>query len=109
MGVYGVTLYWTITRRREFGIRTALGATRTALLRLALSGSLGLTAVALVPGLAAAFGFAKLIDSLFGNVGADPLIFVGTAVLFIGLVALAAFLPARRASRVDPVIALRSE
>ncbi|MBI3885480.1 MAG: ABC transporter permease [Opitutae bacterium] len=109
MGVYGVTLFWTTTRAREFGVRLALGAAPRSLLVLALSGSLRLAAIATVFGLAAAFGLTLLVNSLFGGIDASPLVFGGAAALFAGLVALAAFLPARRAARVDPMIALRAE
>lgn len=108
-GVYGATLFWVAHRTREFGVRAALGATPRSLLRLALTGSLRLTAVATALGLAAAFGLLAVVGSLFGGITAEPLLFVACALLFGALVLGASFLPARRAARVDPMIALRAE
>ncbi len=108
-GVYGVTLYWATTRTREFGLRVALGATRRNLLALALHGSLRLAAVAIVFGLAAAFALTLLLNSLFGGITADSRIYTATALVFAVLVTLAAWLPARHAARVDPMVALRAE
>jgi len=108
-GIYGVTLYWTATRTREFGVRLALGATRHNLLRLALSGSLRLVAVASVLGLAGAFGLVQAASSVLGRIPAHPAIFAGSAALFAILVVFASWLPARLAAKVNPVQALRSE
>ncbi len=109
MGVYGVTLFWTTTRTREFSVRLALGATPRGLLTLALSGSLRLAAIATVLGLAVAFGLTRLSDSIFGGVEPDPLIFGATGLLLAALVALAALLPAWRVTKLEPMQALRSE
>lgn len=109
MGVYGVTLFWTATRAREFGVRLALGAAPRSLLVLALSGCLRLAAIALVLGLAGGFGLTRAVDALFGGVEANPVVFGSIALLFVSLVTLAAWVPARRAAKVDPISALRSE
>lgn len=109
MGIYGVTLFRTTTRAREFGVRLALGAAPRSLLVLAVAGSLRLVAIAIVFGLAGAFGLTQAINSLFGGVEAHPAIFGGTALLFTLLVALAAYLPARRTAQADPMAALRAE
>lgn len=109
MGVYGITLYWTSIRTREFGVRAALGATRGNLLLLALKSSVRLAAVAVLAGLAAAVGLSTLVNSLFGNIHINPLLLALTGTVFIGLVILAGFIPARRAARVDPMVALRAE
>lgn len=110
LGVYGVTLYWTAARTREFGVRVALGATRRHLVLLALGSSFRLGALAAVLGLAAAFGLGQVIRSLFTGVqAADPLLFALGAAFFLALVLLAAWFPARRAARVDPMTALRAE
>lgn len=109
MGIYGVTLFWTTTRAREFSVRLALGAPPRSLLGLALAGSLRLAAIAIVLGLAGAFGLTLAIDSLFGGINANPLIFAATAAIFTGFVVTAAWLPARRAAKADPMIALRAE
>jgi predicted permease len=108
-GVYGVTFYWTTLRTREFGVRTALGATPRNLLVLALSGSLRLALVATLFGLAAAFALGQVVNSLFGGVTPDPLVFAATALIFTALITLAAWLPASRATKVDPTTALRAE
>lgn len=108
-GVYGVTLFWATLRTREFGVRAALGATPRSLLRLALAGSFRLSAVSTLLGLAGAFGLLRVVDSIFGGIEADPLLFLAASALFTALVLAAAFLPARRAARVDPMIALRAE
>ncbi len=108
-GIYGVTLYWTATRTREFGVRLALGATPDALLRLALAGSVRLVAVAVVLGLGGAYGLTQVASSVLGPIGVSPAIFAGSAGLFALLVILASWLPARQAARVDPLVALRAE
>ncbi|MCF7689439.1 MAG: ABC transporter permease [Cephaloticoccus sp.] len=108
-GVYGVTLYWTSTRTREFGVRLALGATPRSLVSLALSGCLRLSMVAILLGLVAAHGLTLLINSLFGGIVASPLVYATAALGFALLVIFAAWLPARRSARVDPMIALRAE
>lgn len=108
-GIYGVTLFWVAQRTREFGVRSALGATPRSLVRLALGGSARLVGLATVLGLAAALGLVQIVNSIFGGIVAEPLLFAASATLF-GLLALgASFLPARRAARVDPLVALRAE
>ena len=110
MGVYGITLYSVSTRRREFGVRHALGATPGSLVLLALRGSLRMTSVAIPLGLLGAFGASRLIGAVFGDaVRINPWIFGAGGILFFAVVAFAAVLPARAAARVDPMIALRSE
>lgn len=110
MGVYGSTLFWASRRSREFGVRLALGSSRAQLIALVLRGSLTVALIAIVAGLAASFGLGQVVRAfLFGAPAADPAVFLGTASFFLGLVALAAWLPARRATRVDPMIALRAE
>jgi putative ABC transport system permease protein len=110
LGIYGVVAYAVSQQRRELGIRLALGAAPDALLRMVLLQGLRLTAVGLAIGLAGAVVASKLISGLLFGVGpGDPATFAGIAVL-LGAVALAAcWIPARRAARVDPVIALRLE
>ena len=108
IGVYGLMAYSVSERTREFGIRSALGADAADVMRLVLGQAARLTMVSLAIGAAAAFGVARLIAALlFGVTPGDAATFVVTALL-LALVSLAAgYLPARRATRVSPVIALR--
>jgi putative ABC transport system permease protein len=108
IGIYGLMSYSVSERTREFGIRSALGAGAGDVLRLVMKQAAWLTAISLAAGTAAAYGVARLIGSLlFGVAPGDVSTFAGTALL-LALVSLAAgFLPARRATRVNPVIALR--
>ena len=110
IGIYGVTSYSVSRRTREIGIRMALGADRSTVLRLVIRQGLVLTAIGVTIGLAAGAAGAQVLRSLlFGVSALDPVAFGGAAVLF-GVVALAAsYLPARRATRVDPMVALRAE
>jgi ABC-type antimicrobial peptide transport system permease subunit len=110
MGLYGVTAY-TVTRRfTEIGIRMALGAQRRHVLGLILGQSLALTAIGIGLGLAIASAVTRYLRGmLFGLTPVDPGTFVGVAVLFAIVATVAAAIPAHRATRVDPLVALRSE
>jgi putative ABC transport system permease protein len=110
VGIYGVISFFVGQRTREIGIRLALGAQRTDVLRLVVNEGLSLTAMGIAAGLAAAFGLTRYLGSmLYGVSPTDPLDFAAVALLF-ALVALAAcYIPARRAMRVDPLVALRYE
>jgi putative ABC transport system permease protein len=110
IGLYGALAYSTNQRRHEIGIRMALGAQRREVLRLVLGQGTRLALVGIVIGLLAAFGLTHLMSSLlFGVSSTDPVTFIGVAILLM-LVALAAcYIPARRAMRVDPMVALRHE
>jgi predicted permease len=110
VGIYGVVSYLVGERTQEIGIRVALGAHRFDVLRMVLAEGMKMTLVGVVIGVAAAVGLTHLMASLLFGVGErDPLTFASVAAL-LSLVALAAcYLPARRATHVDPVVALRCE
>jgi len=110
IGLYGVVSYAVTQRTREVGIRMALGAQQVHVVSLVVRQGALLTLVGLVIGIAAALGAARLITHLlFGVSATDPITFVGVAVVLAAVAALASYLPARRATKVDPIIALRAE
>ena len=110
IGIYGVISYSVTQRTRELGIRSALGAQRSHLLKLVLGQGMNLTVVGLLLGIGGALALMRLLTSLlFGVSGHDPLT-MGAVAAALGLVAfIACALPARRAAKVDPMIALRAE
>ena len=110
MGIYGVIPYSVGQRVHEMGIRVALGAGSGDIQRLVLKQGLRLAASGVAIGLAVAAGLAQLMQALLYGVGTlDPWTFLGTPTLLMAVAALASYLPDRRATRVDPMIALRYE
>lgn len=110
VGIYGVMAYSVSRRRREMGIRVALGADKLRVLTLVVGEGMRLTLVGVAVGLVGAVGAARLVRGLLYNVSAlDPVAFVGVPLVLVAVAALAVYLPARRASRVAPMTALKSE
>ena len=110
VGIYGVISYIVAQRRREVGIRMALGAQGASVQRIFLARGLTLTVIGLVVGLTAAAGLMRLLSSqLFGVQPFDPLTYIAVIGALAGVSLVAIWLPARRATRIDPMIALRAE
>jgi len=110
LGIYGVMNYTVAQRTREIGIRVALGAETRDVMRLVVRQGLGLALMGVVLGVAAALALTRLMKSfLFGISATDPLTFVAVALLLTFIALLACWLPARRATKIDPMIALRCE
>ncbi len=110
VGIYGVLAYLTSQRIPEFGIRMALGATARNVVGLVLRQSLGMIAVGAIAGIVAALAAARLLEHLVPGVrSTDPVAFSTMVLLLVIAALLASFIPARRASRVDPMKALRQE
>jgi ABC-type antimicrobial peptide transport system permease subunit len=110
IGIYGVIAYVVSQRAREIGIRLALGARPAALKGMFVRQGVALAVLGAGIGLAAAVGLTRLMTSLLFGVGAlDPLTYVGALVVILAAAALASYVPARRAARIDPVETLRAE
>lgn len=110
VGIYGVLAYAVTERTREIGIRMALGAHRPDVLRLVIRQGLTLTAIGIGVGLAAALATTRFLESmLFGVSPLDPLTWVAVPMLFLTAALLASYLPAHRATKVDPLVALKYE
>jgi predicted permease len=109
-GLYALIAYLVAQRTREIGIRIALGAERRAVLGLVLREGMLLAAGGIVLGLAGAFALTRLVASMLFRVGTtDPVVFMAVPLVLAAVAALASWVPARRAARVDPMVALRSE
>lgn len=109
-GIYGLMAYAVAQRRREIGVRMALGATRRDVLRLVLTRAFRIVLAGLMVGLAGAAGVTRVLQTfLFGVTPTDPLVFTIVTLLLLAVGLMAAWLPARRATRIDPWKALRTE
>ena len=108
VGIYGVMAYTVSERTNEFGVRIAMGAQRKDILWLASRHGLLISAVAFVIGLPAAVAGARLLAGLiYGTSPGDPVVFAGVPIILFAAVLTAGYIPARRATRVDPLAALR--
>jgi putative ABC transport system permease protein len=110
VGLYGLLSYEVSRRTREIGIRSALGAHQRDVLRLVIGQGICLALVGIAIGVTAALGVTRYLQSmLYGVRPSDPLTFMATAILLITVALLACYIPARRAAKVDPMVALRYE
>jgi ABC-type antimicrobial peptide transport system permease subunit len=110
VGIYGVLAFIVSRRTREMGIRMALGASRAKILQGVLWRGFRLVLPGILLGLAGAWGVGRLLQSsLFGITGSDLITYVGSTGMFLLVAFLACLLPARRATKVDPMVALRYE
>lgn len=108
VGIFGVMSFTVVQRTREIGVRIALGAAPQSVVRMVVGGALGLALAGVAIGLLTAAAGARLLSSLLFGVGpADPVTLGGVALLLTMVAAAAGYLPARRATRVDPAVALR--
>ena len=110
VGLYGLLSYVVSRRTREIGVRMALGADRFAVLRMVLGDGVRLTLIGAVAGAVASVAAGRALGHLLYGVGAtDPITFAAVGLLLVGVATLASYIPAARATRVDPVVALRTE
>jgi putative ABC transport system permease protein len=110
VGIYGVLSYTVAQRTRDIGIRMALGASQKQVMRDVLGSGMRLTTLGLLFGLAGALAVTRLLSSLLYGVGsADTITFVAVSLVLTAVALMASYLPSRRATRIDPLVALRYE
>jgi putative ABC transport system permease protein len=108
IGIYGILAFGVAQRGREFGIRHALGADSGSILSLVLGEGLRTAGIGVAIGVAGAFALTRSLQSLlFGVTAHDPIVFAGVAAILLAVALLACYIPARRATEVDPMVALR--